>query len=117
MATRDELHKVPPNWKPEDWGYHLGLIAFMEALGHSHLSFTDPVRHVRKFTLRLLEDERARIIEILHRRKASNADLELEIHRSTTDQCTCSEVKLHKGEQAQCPWCKSIVRENKKEKA
>jgi hypothetical protein len=60
---------------------HLTSIQWMEELGGSHYSRTDPAFIVRKFKAKLLEDDRQRIIKILREAKVSNSDVELKIFR------------------------------------
>lgn len=76
-----KLPPTPPGWDDKTWGYHLGLIAFMDALHQGHFSSSSPAWHVRKYRKALLEDDRRRIVQILRKHKRSNADVELEIYR------------------------------------
>lgn len=59
---------------------HLTSIQWMEALGGQHYSRTDPKWNVKKFTARLLKDERLRVIAILRKHKVSSAAIEMEIY-------------------------------------
>lgn len=71
-----EMANVPPGWPPQTWGGHLTAIAWMNAMGRGHFSFTSPARHVKAYTKRILEDDRQRILKILREAKTFNADVE-----------------------------------------
>lgn len=71
-----EMANVPEGWPPQTWGMHLANIAWMNELGQGHHSWTDPKRHVKKYTKKILEDERLRILKILREAKTFNVDVE-----------------------------------------
>jgi hypothetical protein len=71
-----EYVKVPPGWPPQTWGAHLARIEFLEALGHPHYSRTDPKWNIKKFTSRILKEDRLRILKILREAKTFNVDVE-----------------------------------------
>jgi hypothetical protein len=62
---------------------HLTSIQWMEALGGSHYSRTDPAFHVRKFKAKLLADDRMRILRIMREAKVFNSDVERKVLADT----------------------------------
>lgn len=76
-----EYAKVPEGWPPQTWGAHLANCNWMNELGQGHYSRTDPKWHIRRYTSRILEDDRRRVIQLLREHKVSNGEIELAITR------------------------------------
>jgi hypothetical protein len=75
-----EFANVPPGWPPQTWGAHLACIAWMTAMGRGHYSFTEPKRHIKAYTKKILEEERLRVIKILREAHVGNMDVERKIY-------------------------------------
>ena len=80
-----EMANVPPGWPPQTWGAHLANLAWMKEMGRGHYSFTSPARHVKRYTQKILEEDRLRILKILREEGLTYRNAQHDVHLRDLD--------------------------------